>query len=118
MTKARKYTKRIQFWQTVAVADGFGGSTVSETLVATSWAKITTPNQYHKLTEMGIIDVANSIIIHTRHREDIDYNAVNQYVIYRSVKYIVQNAPKNVDFKNVEIEIIATREVTESVTEL
>lgn len=115
--KARKYTKRIAFYQTVAVADTYGGSTVSETLVATSWANVKTNNNVQRLTDLGITDPVNTIVINTRDRNDIDYNAVNQYILYRGVKYIIQNATINVDFNDVDIEIIATREITTSVTE-
>jgi len=115
--KSREYSKRIKFYQTAAVADGYGGSTVSETLVATSWAKIETGNS-RRLTDLGITDPINTIIIKTRYRNDIDYNAVNQYILYRNIKYIVQNAPTNENFMDVDIEIIATRDMTTSVTEL
>ena len=114
--KARKYTKRIAFYQTVAVADTYGGSTVSETLVATSWANVQTNNSVQRLTDLGITDPVNTIVINTRHRNDIDYNAVNQYILYRGVKYIIQNAPVNIDFHDVDIEIIATRDMINSVT--
>lgn len=115
--KSREYNKRVQFWQTVAVADGYGGSTVSESLVATSWAKISTPKGSQRLTELGITDPINTLIINVRKRNDIYYNAVNQYILYRGVKYII-SAPINTDFMDTDIQIIAKREITESVTEL
>jgi len=116
--KAREFNKRIGFWQTVAVSDGYGGSTVSEALVATSWAKVTTPKSSQRLTELGITDPINTLVINVRKRNDIDYNAVNQYIKYRSVKYIIQNVPINTEFMDTDIMIIAKRQITDSVTEL
>ena len=116
--KSRSYNKRIGFYQTVAVADGYGGSTVSEELVATSWAKIETPKSSQRLTELGITDPINTLVIQLRHRNDIDYNAVNQFIKYRSVNYIIENAPINEEFRDTDIMIIAKRQMTDSVTEL
>ena len=113
--KSRNYTKRIEFYQTAAVADGYGGNTVSETLVATSWANIRTPKDSQRLIDLGVTDPTDVIIITTRHRNDIDYNAINQFIKYRSVDYVVKNAPTNMGFMDVEVEIIATRQATESV---
>ena len=110
--KARNYTKRIGFYQTTAVADGYGGNTVSEALVATSWANIRTPKDSHRLTDLGVIDPTSTIIITLRHRNDIDYNAVDQFIKYRGLNYIVKNAPTNIGFMDVDIEIIATRQAT------
>ena len=108
--KARKYTKRIQFYQTTNVADTYGGFTVSEALVATSWCNIKTVSNGQRLTDLGISDPSNSIILQLRQRNDIDYSALDMYVKYRGVKYIIQNAPTNTDFNDTEIEIVATRE--------
>lgn len=113
--RSREYTKRVEIWQTTAVADGVGGSTVSEVLIGTSWAKITTSKSSQRLLDLGVTDPVNTIIVNIRHREDIDFNAVNQFIKYRSVNYIIQNAPRNVNFNDVDIEIIATREMTSSV---
>lgn len=113
--KSRAYTKQVKFYQTEAVADGYGGSTVSETLIATSWANIITPKNYDRLTALGITDPTNTIILKLRYRSDIDYNAVNQHILYRGLKYIIKNAPTNIDFMDVDIEIVATRQALDSV---
>lgn len=115
--KARQYTKRIGFYQTVAVADGYGGSTVSETLVATSWAKIETAKSSQRLTELGITDPLNTLIITTRFRNDIDYNAINQFIKYRGVNYIMKGTV-NENFEDVDVQFIATKQMTDSVEEL
>lgn len=119
---SREYNKRIEIWQTAVVDDGYGGDTVSETLIASSWAKVSSASNnarsIGRLTDLGITDPNNAIIVKLRHRNDLTYNAINQYLKYRGVKYIIQNDPTNIDFKDVDIEIIAVKEATTSVTEI
>lgn len=120
--RARKYTRVIEIWQTSSVADGYGGSTVSETFITKSWANIRTVGNnsryVQRLTDLGITDPTSAIIVNLRQRNDITYNAINQFIKYRGVKYVIQNAPTNIDFMDSEIEIIATRDTTDSVSEI
>lgn len=119
--RARFYSKVVEFWQTLNVADGYGGYTVTEMLITKAWCNIKTASNnsryVSRLTELGITDPVNAIIINLRHRIDVDYNAINQFIKYRGVKYIIQTAPTNINFENAEIELIATREATREVTE-
>ena len=119
---ARKYTKRIELWQTSIIADGYGGNTVSTTLISKSWANVKTASNNSRyasrMVELGVTDPINAIIIQLRQRNDITYNAINQFIMYQGVKYIIQNAPTNIDFNGTDIEIIATREATASVYEI
>lgn len=119
---SREYNKRIEIWQTSNVDNGYGGETVSETLIASSWAKVSSASNnarsVGRLTDLGITDPNNAIIVNLRHRNDLTYNAINQYLKYRGVKYIIQNDPTNIDFNDVDIEIIAVKEATTSVTEI
>lgn len=113
---ARKYNKRVEIWETTDVADDYGGNTVTDELITKSWANISTANKYsNKLDNIGITDPINTIIVKLRHRNDISYNAINKYLKYNGIKYIIQNNPTNVDLNNTEIEIIATREQVSSV---
>jgi len=113
---AREYTRRVEIWRTTVVADAYGGNTVTSAKIGTSWANVKTPKSYNKFMELGITDPMNTIIVKMRYRKDITYNAINIFLKYRDVKYIIQNTALNVDFNNTDIEIIATREGTESVT--
>jgi len=114
--KARNYSKRVEFYQTSVVADGVGGGTAGgDSLVATSWANVRTVKGSQRLLDLGVTDPTNTIIVTLRHRNDIDYNAINQYIKYRGLKYIVHNAPANIDFMDVDIEIIAVRQALETV---
>ena len=115
--KARKYTKRIEVWETKVVSDGYGGNTVTEHLINESWANITTVNSRNasRFKDLGIIDPTNTIVVQMRWRNDLTYNAINQFLVYGDYKYIIQNAPVNINFNGTEVEIIAVREMTESV---
>lgn len=115
--RARKYTKRIDFYQVTETADGYGGYTVSEELITSSWCNIKTPSNTQRLTDIGITDVLNTIVITLRYRNDINYNAINQFIKYNGLKYVIKGVV-NKDLEGVEVEIIATREQTDSVSEL
>tara|TARA_R110002072_G_scaffold5165_2_gene34339 strand:- start:2199 stop:2603 length:405 start_codon:yes stop_codon:yes gene_type:complete len=116
--RSRKLSKRIEIWQTSNVSDGFGGNTVAETLIASSWAEIITLNNTNRSTDIGITSATNTIKVRLRKRNDITYNSVNQYLKYRGFKYIIQNQPFNVGFKDEVIEILAVKEEIKTVTEI
>ena len=120
--RGRTYTKRIQIWQNTSQTDGFGGNVVgNDTLIAESWAEVKTVSNNSRytsrLTDLGITDPQNAIIVKFRSRNDITYNAINQYLVYRNEKYTIQNLT-NIDLLDNDIEIIAVRQQTESVPEL
>ena len=112
--KARKYNKRIQIYEITTVPDGYGGSTNGEVLLGESWCSIASSNS-QRLVDLGIIDPSNTIVVRLRWRNDLRYNAIDQFLKYNGVKYIIQNAPINIDFEKTEVEIIAVREDTSSV---
>ena len=116
--RSRKLSKRIEIWQTSNVADGFGGNTIAETLITSSWAEVTTLNNTNRSTDIGITSATNTIKIKLRKRKDITYNSINQYIKYRGFKYIIQNQPFNVGFKDEVIEILAVKEELKTVNEI
>ena len=116
--RSRKLSKRIEIWQTSNVSDGFGGNTVAETLIASSWAEIITLNNTNRSTDIGITSATNTIKVRLRKRNDITYNGINQYLKYRGFKYIIQNQPFNVGFKDEVIEILAVKEELKTVNEI
>ena len=117
--RAKRYNKRIEIWQVTKTPDGYGGETVTDELITKSWCSIktasTNKSNSTRAESLGITDPTNTIFISTRLRNDITYNAINQYIVYNGFKYIIQNEPTSVDFTNTEVEIIATRERTKSV---
>jgi SPP1 family predicted phage head-tail adaptor len=100
--RGRDLTKRIEIWQTTPVADGVGGSTVSEAKIADSWAKIESlqPGKRVNFEQFGITDVNKAIVITLRKRSDIEYNPRNQFIKYRDKKYIISTTPTNKDFED------------------
>ena len=116
--RSRKLSKRIEIWQTSNVSDGFGGNTVDETLITSSWAEIITLNDVNRSTDIGITSATNSIKVRLRKRKDITYNSINQYLKYRGFKYIIQNQPFNVGFRDDVIEILAVKEELKTANEI
>ena len=116
--RSRKLSKRIEIWQTSNVADGFGGNTIAETLITSSWAEVTTLNNTNRSTDIGITSATNTIKIKLRKRNDITYNSINQFIKYRGYKYIIQNQPFNVGFRDEVIEILAVKEEIKTVIQL
>lgn len=117
--RARFYNKVIEFWQTSNISDGYGGLTTTDIFIAKSWCNVKTASNnsryVSRLTDLGITDPTSAIIINLRYRSDIDYNAINQFIKYRGDKYVIQTTPTNIDFRNTEIELIATRQSTDEV---
>ncbi len=116
--RSRKLSKRIEIWQTSNVSDGFGGNIVAETLITSSWAEVITLNNTNRSTDIGITSATNTIKVRLRKRNDITYNGINQYLKYRGFKYIIQNQPFNVGFKDEVIEILAVKEELKTVNEI
>ena len=112
--RSRKFTKRVEIWEDVSVSVGFGGNTVQESLITSSWANVKTAgvnSKFARDTSLGTTDGTFSIIIHLRKRNDITYNIESQFIKYRGEKYIIQNEPINVDFEDSIIEIVATKSI-------
>ena len=112
--RSRALQKRIEIWQSTPVPDGFGGNNIYDALIDKYWANITTLSDNRKYSvnskELGINDIANSIVIKLRKRNDLPLNSVNQFIKYRGHKYIIQTQPTNTNFDDAFIELIATRE--------
>lgn len=116
--RSRKLSKRIEIWQTSNVSDGFGGNTIAETLITSSWAEIITLNDTNRSTDIGITSATNTIKIRLRKRNDITYNSINQFIKYRGFKYIIKNQPFNVGIRDNIIEILAVKEEIKTVIEI
>jgi len=109
--QSRAYNKRIEIYETTNTTDGFGGNTVSTSLLGKSWAKISTfgVGRNNNATEFGLLDVNDSLIITVRKRNDITYNSQTQYIIYRGEKYIITTSPVNVGFEDREVQFIVRK---------
>ena len=115
---SRRYNKRVEIWQSSSSSDGFGGSYNENVKLTTSWCKITTSNSLSRSTDFGITDTNDTIVLVLRKRNDITYNSVNQFFIYRGEKYILQGTPVNVGFEDREIQITLKRENKKEVLDI
>ena len=114
--RARQFNRKIEIWQTTNVADGFGGSsTPTNELITTSWAAIRTHKDTRRDTDVGVSDYSEKLDITMRYRNDIQYNSVNQFLMYRGVKYTFTMSPMNMDFNEAFITLTASRQKTNSV---
>jgi len=105
-----RYTEQVAFYNTTPASDGYGGYTVTNALVATSWAKVTTAQgqSTNRLDALGILDPVGTIIVELRSRSDVTYTT-DMYILYKSVKYVIQNEPISKDLKGRTIMITAKR---------
>ena len=118
MGRARKYNKKIQLWQTAPIVNEWGGNTVSETLLTTTWCEIKTPNTTYRSTEFGITDTTDTIVLRLRKRNDLTYNSENQFFKYRGKRYIIESEPINIGFEDREIQITLKKEMLKGVNEV
>ena len=108
---SKKYSKRVQIWQTSATSDTYGGNTVNDaldTILGTSWAYVRTIRP-EKLTDLGITDGTYAIEVKLRYRYDLDYEQEGIYFKYASNNYIF-NTVLPIDFENAEVTVIAIKE--------
>ena len=114
--RSRQFNKRIEIWQTASVSDGFGGLTVSDALLSSSWAKITSnqPGKASNVSDFGITDGQRVVMFTLRLRNDLDYNVETQYIKYRGKKYSIVTAPTNIDFDDKYIVFAGIEETVKS----
>lgn len=109
--RARKYNKKIAIWQTSKVSDGFGGNTIVNTLLTSTWCEIVTLNSLSRSTDFGMIDTSDTLILKLRKRNDLTYNSKIHYFVYRDEKYLMQGQPVNIGFEDREIQITVKKAV-------
>jgi head-tail adaptor len=116
--RARAFNKRVTFYRTNRVSDGFSGYTNTNSLVTTSWAKIDTfksGNKNNTDTDFGTLSTDSGIIITLRKREDLNIDSNKHFIIYRNNKYTISTNPTNVDFKDNIIQFIAIRQQIDNI---
>lgn len=107
--RSRAFNKQIGIWQTAKVADGFGGFTVSEVLITTTWAKLTTQIG-EEVSGLGLDYTKGTIIAVVRKRNDITYNSTTLFVKYRDKKYNIVSFPTNENFTDAFVTFIAVEQ--------
>ena len=102
----RKYLNKVEVWLNVSISDNFGGSTLSQTQLGTSWCNISTINR-DKLVSYGLDIAQEAITIKTRYRADLDYFQNGLFFKYKGKDWIINSIEdKNLD--NEQVQITAT----------
>jgi SPP1 family predicted phage head-tail adaptor len=104
---ARKYTKAISIWQSSDVADGFGGSTVEDSLVYSFWANVET-KRANRLSENGQVDNIVQTIFTIRNRYDVSISVKDYFIQYNGLTYNIDSV-MNIDLNNIDIVINASQ---------
>jgi len=112
---ARSLNKRIEFWQSAATTDGYGGSTVTDTQITTSWAMLKTQGS-EKVSELGLDYTKETVLVTVRKRNDIDLNSKTLYVKYRDNRYSIASFPSNKDFNDAYITFLMVKQKPDSRT--
>lgn len=110
---AREFNKRIEIWQTVSTDDGFGGQTVGENIITTTWAKLETIGSTSTVA-LGLDYTQSNILVTVRKRDDIEFNSKTIYIKYRDAKYTISTFPLNENFVDNVISFIAVKEKPQS----
>ena len=92
------FNKRIDIYEVTQTSDGYGGYTVSETLVDTRWAKLEVLTPGSAIREYGLQDPSRSIQVTIR-KNDLDISQDN-FFKYRGKTYMLSSGPVELDFEN------------------
>tara|TARA_R110000772_G_scaffold49010_2_gene112048 strand:+ start:49 stop:462 length:414 start_codon:yes stop_codon:yes gene_type:complete len=87
---ARNYTRLVDFYKTQNVSDGFGGNTVSESLIGSYWAEVKNERSFND-TAQGTDVIKNTYVFQIRVNDFIEPHLNNLSIIYNGQKYIVNN---------------------------
>ena len=106
--RARNFNKRVLFYETTGVDDGFGGETVSTALLFTTWAKIETIKGSNTIKNLGLNYTNLNLKITIRDRDDIQSRTL--FCRYRGCDYAITSYPINNNFEDNFISFIATKQ--------
>ena len=100
--KARRYTDKIEIWESVSVADGVGGFTNEPMLLFSKWCSKSTQGAGFKFQQYGLNDFKNPVIFRIRKGD----NVINEkmFIIFNGSKFIIKGI-ENVNLDNREVNI-------------
>ncbi len=117
--RARGLNKKVYVWQTKTLPNGFGGNSVYNEIITSSWAKVETAKTTAKdLNDIGVENMSINLIFTVRYRNDIQYTGINQFISYNGVNYMFTLAPNQVDLNRTFVKLITTRVKDENILEL
>jgi len=105
--ESRAYTKQVTVWQSTEVPDGFGGSTVEDTLQYTFWAHVETKRAY-RTNENGQNDNFVQTIFTIRNRVGLDISVKDNFIKYNGLVYNIDSV-LNLELNNIDVELYATQ---------
>jgi SPP1 family predicted phage head-tail adaptor len=104
---ARKYTKHVELWVTSTVPDGYGGNTVTTSLVQNLWANVTAKSS-NRLNENGQNDNFMQTVFTIRNRFDLVLSIKDNFFKNNGLIYNIDSV-LNIDLDNIDIQIYATQ---------
>lgn len=103
-----RFKEQVQVWQKTASSDSFGGNTVSETQLGTSWAKVRSVPR-DKYQDYGLNTESQAIELYLRGRDDIDYFSQDVFFKYNGKNWF-PSLVENFGFKDELIRVFADGE--------
>jgi len=85
---ARRYTTKIEFWQSEQIDDGYGGTYTDEVLKFTRWAQIRTDGAGRKFQEYGLNEFKNPVVFSIR-APQIQFDE-KSFIKYKNRRFIIK----------------------------
>lgn len=101
----KRYKRRVGVYRNIPVEDGYGGHTLTASLVGHSWADVKSVSA-DRLESFGLELGQQTIRIRCRYRDDIDYTDEGLYLTYNGKNWQPISV-QEIDQFNREIEILA-----------
>jgi SPP1 family predicted phage head-tail adaptor len=89
---SRQYTRKIKIFDTISVADGFGGNIAQDVLLGSYWAEVR-QNSAFKDNTIGKADIKKnySFKIRANNNITVETSINNLSIEYRGLKYVVND---------------------------
>jgi len=87
---SRKYNRKVEVYNTVPVADGFGGNISTDNSLGMFWAEVKMLSSF-KDHAVGVSDIKKTYSFKLRATNEITPLANDLSIIYKSQKYVVND---------------------------
>ena len=108
--RARALKKRIGIYQITDADDGYGGKTVTNALLLTTWASIKTLKGLQAYVDLGLDYTKLNVQVTVRKQNYLDYNSTTLFFKYRGDNYTIKTFPVNTDFNDAFVTFIGVKE--------
>jgi len=96
--RSRELKKRIDIYSNGTSLDGFGGSVSTQTLIATTWAKLETLSPGSIVHQFGDKIPERSVRVTMRKRIDLDLTGVGNFIKYKNKEYQINGGIIDTNF--------------------